>query len=74
MMIVEHPARQELAALAVEIMATDEISMPEAIEVARRLMPDLLGDIEQDARFRLSRVVMFDRFSARELMEWTERE
>lgn len=64
----------EFRDLAAEIAETQGLDVESAYRLAWQQMPELLNDVMTDVRWRPSRVVMFDLFTARELMDWTERE
>lgn len=73
-MIATQTYRDELLALAAAIQTDNPTMLPwTAFDQAARMLPALLADVEADTRYVPCRVVMFEPFSARELMEWTDR-
>lgn len=63
----------ELVTLALSIRE-DGMPWHDAFALACQELPSIQADIQADVRFRPSRVVVFEMFSARELMDWTNRE
>lgn len=64
----------EVAALTDEIQQDTGLDTDAAAALAWSLISDLLDGVDENTRYVPCRVVMFEPFSARELIEWTNRE